>query len=195
MAQWTLNAGTIFRPLRKYESSPRIRHFQCSTCASTATIKTGYVVTNDTVVSTGGFRIVRAPSSGGNGANLLQVAITSLIGIAADNDPTAGTTAAGTTNGLSDLNTRKIPVYLADGATEWLGWCKGAGVVDSTMIGQQKAIIFDSTLQTYFIDSTNSTAALMAVTITDVPDYALNSTNGPVIFRFLSSMASPVIKG
>jgi hypothetical protein len=91
-------------------------------------------------------------------------------------------------------NVRKIPVYLADGNTEWLGWCKGNGVIESTMIGQQKAIIFDSTLHTFFIDSTNSTAALMAVTITDVPDYSLGSTNGPVVFRFLSSMASPVIK-
>jgi len=189
MAQWTLNAGNYFRPLRKYEASPRIRHFQCSTAASTATITVGQVVTNNTVVSTGGFRIVRAPSSGGTGANLLEVAITSLIGIAAESDASSGSTA-----GLSDPNVRKIPVYLADGATEWLGWCKGNGVIESTMIGQQKAIIFDSTLHTFFIDSTNSTAALMAVTITDVPDYSLGSTNGPVVFRFLSSMASPVIK-
>jgi hypothetical protein len=189
MAQWTLNAGCYFRPFRKFESSPRIRSFQCSTCASTATIKAGYVVTSDTVVSTGGLRLVRAPSSGGQGANLFQVGITSLIGIAAEADTSSGSTA-----GLSDPNVRKIPVYLADGNTEWLGYCKGNGVIGSTMVGEQKAIIFDSTLQTYFIDSTNSTAALMAVTITDVPDYSLGSTNGPVVFRFLSTLASPVIK-
>jgi len=189
MAQWTLNAGHYFRPLRKYESSPRIRHFQCSTALSTATIKTGQVVTSDTAVSSNAFRIVRAKAATGAATNLLEVAITSLIGIAADSDPSSGSTA-----GMADINTKKIPVYLADGNTEWLGWCKGNGVIESTMIGQQKAIIFDSTLQTFFIDSTNSTAALAAVTITDVPDYSLGSTNGPVVFRFLSSMASPVIK-
>jgi hypothetical protein len=186
MAQWTLNAGNYFRPYRAMGGDARIRHFQCSTCASSDVITVGMVVNFNTVVTTGG-GIVQAPSSGGNGGNLLQVGITSLIGIAAESD-----TSDGSTTGLSNRYNRRIGVWLAADQTEFLGWCKGAGVVGTTMIGQQKAIIYDTTLATYFIDSTNSTAALAAVTITDVPEYALESTNGPVVFKFLSSNISPV---
>ena len=189
MAQWTLNAGHYMRPYKASKGSAQLRNIQCSTCAATATITAGQVVTNNTVVATGGFQIVRAPSSGGTGANLLEVAITSLIGIAAEADASSGSTA-----GLGVKTNRTIPVYIADAQTEFLGWCKGNGVVESTMIGQQKAIIFDSTLGTYFIDSTNSTAALMAVTVTDIPEYSLGSTQGPVVFKFLSSMVSPVVR-
>ncbi len=187
MASWTLTAGHYMRPYRSARGAPAIRHFQCSTAVSTALITTGMVVTSDTNVATSAFRIVRPKIASSN--SLMEIAITSLIGIAADSDPSSGST-----KGLSDLNSRKIPVYLADGQTEWLGWCYGAGVVDSTMIGQTKGVYWDSTLKTWFIDSTNSTAALHAVTVTDIPEYAINSTNGPVIFRFLSSLASPVIK-
>ena len=184
MAQWTLNAGHYMKPYRSFKAAPTIRHFPCSTSVSTALVTTGMVVTSDTLVATSAFRILRAKPGIGGAANLMEVAITSLIGIAADSDTKATSTGPGAT----------IPVYVADGQTEFIGYCYGAGVVNSTMIGQQKAIIWDSTLKTFFIDSTNSTAALAAVTIVDVPDYAINSTNGPVIFRFLSSMASPVIK-
>ena len=187
MAQWTLTAGHYMRPYRSFKAAPTIRHFQCSTAASTALITTGMPVTSDTNVATSAFRIVRPKIASSN--SQMEIAITSLIGIAADND-----TSGGTTSGLANLSNRKIPVYVADGQTEWIGWCAGAGVVDSTMIGQTKNIIWDSTLKTFFIDSTNSTSALNAVTIVDIPEYAINSTNGPVIFKFLSSLASPVIK-
>lgn len=186
MAQWTLTAAHYPRPYRSHKGAPPIRSVQCSTCASTATIQVGMIVSENTVVSTGGYRIVRAPSSGGNGGNLLQVGITSLLGIAGETD-----TSAGTTSGLSNASNRQIPVYLG-GETEFLFWTKGAGAIDSSCIGLQKAVIFDSTLQTYFVDSTNSTAALAAVTITDVPDYSLGSTNGPVVVKFLSSNLSAI---
>lgn len=183
MAQWTLNAGHYMKPYRSFKAAPTIRHFQCSTVAgSTARITVGMPVTTDTNVGTACFRIVRPKIASSNAA--MEIAITSLIGIAADSDTVATSAVVGAT----------IPVYVADGQTEWLGYCAGAGVVASTMITQQKNIIWDSTLKTFFIDSTNSTVALAAVTIVDVPEYALASTNGPVIFKFLSSLASPVIK-
>ena len=183
MAQWTLNAGCYFRPYRSAKAAPTIRHFVCSTVAgSTARIKVGMPVTSDTLVSSAAFRAVRPKIATSNAQ--MEIAITSLLGIAGETDTVATSAVVGAT----------IPIYVADGQTEWLGYCAGAGVVNSTMIGQTKNVIWDSTLQTFFIDSTNSTAALNAVTITDVPDYSLGSTNGPVVFRFLSSLASPIIK-
>jgi hypothetical protein len=182
MAQYTLNASHYMRPYRSQKAAPQIRHFACSTAVSTARVTVGMPVTFDTLVGTACFRIVRPKIASSN--SQMEIAITSLAGIAAETDATAVSTAAGTT----------IPVYIADGQAEWLGYCYGAGVVASTMIGQQKLVVWDSTLKTFFIDSTNSTVAMAAVTITDIPEYALNSTNGPVIFKFLSSLVSAIVK-
>ncbi len=188
MADWTLSTATVFRPYRSLHGSPIIKYFQESTCASSQTIHLGQVVTTDTNVTTGGDRLVIAPSSGGNGANLMQVAIISLVGVAA-----MGSTSDGTTTGLSVHTNKQLPVWVADDETEFLGYLKGSGPAASSLIGLDKAIIYDTTLATYFIDSTNSTAALVAVHITDIPDYAVGDTNGPVVFRFLSSNVSPSV--
>ena len=163
---------------------------QESTCISTAVIHRGHVVTSDTVVSTSGLRLVRAPSSGGTGANLMQVAITSLMGVAAE-----GSTSDGSTTGLGAVSgdSRKIGFYPAGPNVEFKGWCKGANAVGSTMIGTNKAIILDSTLNTFFIDSSNSTAALAAAVITGIPSETDGDTNGPCYFRFLSSNLSMAI--
>jgi hypothetical protein len=182
MADWTLSSGMGFRPYRSPFGSPVIRQFQASTCVSTATIRAGEVVTLNTVVSTGGARIVLAPSSGGAGKTELQVGITSLIGVALESD-----TSDGSTTGLSNPNTRLINVALADPAVEFIGYLRGTGPADSSLIGSNKAVFFDSTLRIHLVDSTNSTAADAAVRITDIPSYALGDTNGPVVFKFLSS--------
>lgn len=188
MAQWTLTAAHYPRPYRSHKGAPPIRHVQCSTCATTAVIQVGMLVSENTVVSTGGYRIVRTPSSGGEGSNLVQVGVTSLLGIAAESDTSVGSTA-----GLANALNRRIPVYLA-GETEFLFYTKGNATVGSTglFIGQNRAVIFDSTLQTYFVDSTNSTAALAAVTITDIPEWSDGSSNGPVVVKFLSTNLSAI---
>jgi len=182
MADWTPSTASGIRPYRSPWGSPIIRSFQASTCASTATIRAGAVVTLNTVVSTGGSRIVLAPSSGGGGANLLQVGITSLIGVALESD-----TSDGSTTGLSNVENRTISVALADPAIEFIGFLAGDGPAASSLIGTNKALRFDSTNRIHLVDSTNSTAALAAVKITDIPSYALNDTRGPVVFKFLSS--------
>lgn len=189
MADWTLSTATCFEP-RQARGFVPIMYRQESTCASTAVIHKGHVVTSDTVVSTAGTRLVRAPSSGGTGGNLLQVAITSLMGVAAE-----GSTSDGSTTGLGAASggSRRIGFYAAGPSVEFKGWCKGANAVGSTMIGTQKAIILDSTLNTFFIDSSNSTAALAAVVITGIPSETDGDTNGPCYFRFLSSNLSPEI--
>ena len=60
----------------------------------------------------------------------------------------------------------------------------------SSMIGVTYAIIHDRTLGRFFLDSTNSTAALVTAVVTDIPSEALADTNGPVVFKFLSSNVS-----
>jgi len=186
MADWTLTAGHYPRPYRSAFGSPRIRHFQESTAASTATIKLGHLVSNDTVVSTGGFRISRSPAGYGTGTNL--AGSTNCLGFAAE-----ASTSDGSTTGLGVVNARMLPVWLADEYTEFKGWLKGSGPAATSLVGTLKAIIFDSTLNTYFIDSTNSTAALLMVRITDVPQDSAGDTNGPVIFKFLPDFVSPAV--
>jgi hypothetical protein len=182
MADWTHSTASGFRPYRSPWGSPVIRSFQASTCVSTATIRAGEVVTLNTVVSTGGARIVLAPSSGGAGKTEMQVGITSLIGVALESDASDGST-----TGLSNEESRRISVALADPAVEFIGYLRGSGPCASSLIGQNKAIFFDSTNRIHLVDSTNSTAADAAVKITDIPSYALGDTNGPVVFKFLSS--------
>jgi hypothetical protein len=44
------------------------------------------------------------------------------------------------------------------------------------------------------VDSTNSTAALVTITITGIPEGTVGSTNGPVYFKFLSSNVSEAVR-
>ena len=192
MADWTNTTNSYFRPYRHGLGSPPIRYFEESTCAATAVIRYGDVVSFDTVAATASHRILRAPSSGGNGTNLLQVGIGSLIGVAAENSTSDGSTTGlvnGTLVGPVRPN-RKLGVWVADPGTEFLGFMSTAGgnnVAASSLVGLNKAVIYDRTLNRHLIDSTNSTAALAAVKITGIPSESINDTNGPVIFKFLSS--------
>lgn len=187
MADISLSSNSIIRPYRTPWGSPQIRHFEESTCASSKVVKMGDVVTNNTVVSTGGFRIVRAPSSGGDGGNLMEVGIGSLIGVALGTSTGDGSTAGLMENGKGLNRAKFIPVALADQHTEFVGYLKGGLPAASSMIGQAKALIYDSTLHVFMVDSTNSTAALAAVRVTDIAADLHGDTNGAVVFKFLSS--------
>ncbi len=178
---WTLSTATVFRPYRSPKGSPALRYYQESTCASTAVIHAGMPVI---LAETTGFdRILRCSYATSNSE--MPTTMVRLVGVAAE-----GSTSDGSTTGLSNQQTRRLAVYVADGKTEFLGYLKGAGPAASSMIGLNKGVIYDSTLNTYFIDSTNSTTSEHAAHITDIPDYAIGDTNGPVVFRFLSSKVS-----
>ncbi len=198
MAHWTSSSNSIIRPYRHPSGSIPVREFTESTCASTAVIRLGDVVSFDTVVASAGFRIVRAPSSGGGGTNLLQVGVTSLLGIAAQDSTSDGSTTgliSATQVGPQAAN-RRISVYLADPQTEFIGFMSSAtqdNIAVPTLIGTQKALTYDRTYHRFLIDSTNSTAALAAIKITDIPSESVNDTNGPVIFKFLSSNVATVV--
>lgn len=197
MAQWGGTTNTIIRPYRHPSGSFPIRYYEESTCAATAVIKRGDIVCFNTVVTTA-LRILRAPSSGGDGTNLLQVGIGSLVGVAADNSTSDGSTTGLAGGGLNPGQGRKIGVWLADKDSEFIGFPSTAGagpvVVTSTVVGVSCPVIYNRPLNRFFLDSTNvSTAALFAVKITDVPSESLGDTNGPVIFKFLSSNVASVV--
>jgi hypothetical protein len=189
MADWTASSNSVVRPYRSPYGSPNIKYFEVSTAASTNKIKTGDFVQFDTSVSSASHRIAKAASTGGNAVNLLGINGNALLGIAMQPDESDGSTLGLGTN-------RTIGVALFDGVQEFLGYVRGAGPVTSTMIGQQRSVIHDSTLRIWQIDSTNSTAALQTVIITDVPAAYIGDTGAPVAFKIaLSTLVSLVAKG
>lgn len=195
MADWTINADSNPSHYRSRSgaATPVIRYFQESTCVSTAVIKLGDIVSNDTVVTTGGFRLKRAPFNGGNGANLLNT--TNVVGLAAEGSTSDGSTAGLTENSANQAGKRMIGVFIAEPDVEYKGYLIGdRNVSGSSLIGELRAIRYDSTNHIYGIDSTNSTAAHQVVVITDVPLETVGDTNGPVIFKFLSTGVSPAVR-
>src|SRR5688572_27266495 len=189
MADYTINAysNPYHGRARKGAGTPTMGYFQEATAVSTAVIKLGDVVSRDTTVSTGGFRIRRAYAGGGNGSNLLAIG-QHICGIAAEASTSDGSLTGLSSEGVGVVQNRKIGVFLADPETEFVGYLIGdAAISASSLIGQQKAMRYDSTNHIFGVDSTNSTAALVTVTITGVPQGTEGSTNGPVYFKFLSS--------
>ena len=192
MADWANSSGNKIRPYRSPWGAPIIRSFEESTAGATAVIVRGDVVTNNTLVTTGGFRVLRAPSSGGTGTNAMQVGIKSLVGVALQNSTGDGSTTGIVADGLQINNLRKIDVALAHPAQEFHGYTStlegGNGIASNLFVGANRAIVYDRTLHTFFVASTNSTETLAAVIITEVPVGVYGDSGGwPVIFRFLST--------
>lgn len=195
MADWTINSGSnpSHYKSRGGAATPVIQYFQESTAASSAVIKCGDFVSNDTVVTTGGFRIVRAPFNGGNGGNLLNT--TNVLGIASEGSTSDGSTTGLTEAGANQAGARMIGVFVAQADVEYKGYLIGNNNVSgSSLIGALRAVRYDSTNHIYGIDSTNSTAAHLAVVVTDVPLETRGDTNGPVIFRLASSWVSAAVR-
>jgi hypothetical protein len=189
MADWTIGTGSnpTHGRTRFGAATPAIQYFQESTCVSTALIKLGDIVSRDTTVSTGGLRVRRAYGGGGNGANLLAIGQT-IIGIAAQAAVSNG--ASGQVDPSSaapgSYIPNKIGIYVAEPGCEFVGYLS-AGASFSSNNGDNFAVRFDSTNQVWMVDSTNSTAALVTVTQTGIPEGTEGDTNGPVYFKFLSS--------
>ena len=195
MADFTINAySNPYHGLaRKGAATPTIQYYQEATCASTLVIKLGDVVSQDTTVSTGGFRVRQAYRAGGTGSNLLAIG-QHILGVAVEGSTGDGTLTGGSSAGVGLNANPKIGVAIADPETEFVAYLTGAANVSaSSLVGQNKAVIYDSTNHVFLIDSTNSTAALVTATITGVPDGTEGSTNGPVYFKFLSSNISEAV--
>lgn len=196
MAKWTITANSNPSYYWAGANAPLIRYYQESTCASTAVIKRGDIVSFDTVTSSNNFRLVRAPFDGGTTSagtpnkNLLNT--TNVVGVALE-----ASTSDGSTTGLGNLRSRLIGVAVAEPNAEFTGYLNGDTAVAqgfSSHIGQMKAVRYDSTNQVYTIDSTNSSAGLAAIVITGIQENFLGDTNAPVIFKFLSTGVSPAVR-
>lgn len=199
MADWTGSSGCKIRPYGNL-TAPLVRHYEESTAAASAVIVRGDVVTSDTVVTTGGLRVVRAPSSAGNGTNVMQVAIVSLVGVALQNSTSDGSTTGLNSGGIGNSRLRHLPVCLATPSQEFLGYNSsletGNGIASPALVGAARPLVYDRTFHQFFVATTNSTAALAAVQITGIPDYAVGDSGAfPVIFKFLSSNLSPAVPG
>lgn len=186
MADWTASSNSQVRVYRAAYGSPNIRYFEASTAAAAAKIVYGDLVQFDTATSSNSHRIMRARSTGGNGGNLLGINGNNLLGVAVTADESDGSTL-----GLGPKRT--IGVALFDGHQSFMAYTRWAGPVTSTMVGQTRSIIYDSTLKIWQIDSTNSTAALQTAIITDVPEAYIGDTGAPVVFRIsVSTLVSLV---
>ena len=199
MADWTASSGSRIRPYRSY-TAPYIRHFEESSAAGTAVIALGDVVTFDTVVATASHRILRAPSSAGNGTNLMEVDIVSLLGVAMQ-----ASTSDGGNTGLSSATalqspSRQIAVCLATPNQEFLGYAStmvpASSAANMVLVGRNCPLVFDRTNHVFTLATANATAANAAVQITDVPDYVLGDSGAyPLVFKFLSTNLSNVVPG
>jgi hypothetical protein len=199
MADWVGSSNSRIRPYRN-ASVPFIRDFEESTAGATAVVRRGDAVTFDTVVATASHRIVRAPSSGGTGTNVMQVAIKSLLGVAVQDSTSDGSTTGlnGGGTGLSRL--RHLSVVLATPGQEFLGFAStmapGSSAANQALVGRQVPLIFDRTNHVFTIGTANTTVALAAVQITEVPENVLGDSGAyPLVFTFLSTNVSPVVPG
>jgi hypothetical protein len=187
MADWTINTASnpSHGRSRKGAAAPVIEYFQESTAASTAVIKAGDIVSRDTSVSTGGFRIRRAYHGGGDGGNLLAIG-QNIVGVAVEGSTSDGSLTGLSSAGVGIIQNRKIGVAIADKDTEFVAYLT-AGASASSNNGDNFAVRYDSSNHVFLVDSTNSTAALVTVQQTGIPDGTEGDTNGPVYFKFLSS--------
>jgi len=206
MAQYDGSSNTRMYPVRSPFGSIQIRYFQESTAVSSKLITEGDIVCFDTVVSTH-LRLVVAPSSQGNAANLLQNGIRSLVGVALGTSTSDGSgTGLGESTTVGPNATRMIPVAVADGLTEFAISISSVGLTPlqacSSMIGNvypieclRSAVGQRGGHGVWFLSSTNvSTAADLSFVVTDVPDHQVGSTGGVVYGKFLSTMVSPAVR-
>lgn len=185
MADWTINADSNPRHGRTRfgASVPAIQYFQESTAVSSAVIKYGDIVSRDTTVSTGGFRIRRAYIASSN--SLLNIGQT-IVGVAVEASTSDGSGTNLSSGGVGLIQNRLIGVAVAEPGCEFVGYLT-AGASASSNNGDSFGVLYDATNHVWLVDSTNSTAALATVIQTGVPNGTEGDTNGPVYFKFLSS--------
>lgn len=168
----TLSSRTIPRIYRSRHGG-QVFNYQPSTFAAGSSIVFGDIVTLDVNVSSNNFRIVKG-STGGD-PNLS----TAFVGLALAND-----TSDGSTLGLT--NRASIPIAVARDGEEFIFPTKcTVAQHQSTLIGTQRALGYDSTLAIFYCNVANSTAGDARLKITDVLDPG--SSNGYVVARFLST--------
>lgn len=186
MASITHSTRTTPQPYRVRGGTYDQRTFQTSTilAGSTALIRYGDVVQFDVNVATANHRIVKSSTM----ANVPNVLSTAFLGLAVEAD--ASSVSADSPGGED----QKVLVCIATKDTEfkWPTKLAGANHV-SSLVGQRKAIGYDSTLGMFYCDAGNSTAGDASLVITDLID--AGTTNGFVVAKFLSTATARLISG
>lgn len=171
MADISLSSGSIVRPFRSPWGAFPTRSFGVSTGVSSAAIPAGRVVTTD--YTEAGFTTNASFVKGSTATAAFYIA-----GVSAESVPS--TTVAGT----------KISVWEANPLVEFRANTKNAPI-NSSNVGQTKALVYDSTLGIQFVDMVDSTLTNHRVVITQLID-APGDTGGAVAFRFLSGLAGNI---
>lgn len=185
MAQLTNSTRTTPRPYRARGGTFDVRKFEASTVVSTAIIEYGDVVQFDDNAATANHRVRKSSTM----ANVPNVLSTSFLGIAVEaDDSTVSATAPGGTG-----QNQKVAVCIANKDTEFVWPSKATGAQHaSSLVGQSRAIAYDSTLSMFYIDVANSTAGDASLVITELVDDA-GTTNGRIAAKFLSTAVERLV--
>lgn len=160
MTDFVLSSGSQIAPHRSPYGGFPIKHLAISTGLTTNAIYKGSLVCLDKT-STLHASVQRSSAVGAP----------YIVGYAAE---AASTHAVGTT----------IAVYEADPRVEFRGATKN-GVLNSTYVGEQKTVAYDSTLNIHYVDLVDSTVANYRVIVTQLID-AVGDSGGYVAFRHMT---------
>lgn len=175
MTDFTLSSGSYMRPFRARNGGAfPIRQMGLSTGISSNIIRVGTIVGLDQNTTNGASLIV--PSSVTSNA----LVSTCVVGVAAEGPGAAGG-GPSSTNATGTL----IPVWEADPQVEFRAHTKN-GLLNSTLLGQFKEVLRDTTLNIDLINVGASclTTPINHVLITQLID-AAGDSGGAVAFRFV----------
>lgn len=175
MADITPTGGDFFRPHMSPWGSPQIRTMALSTGISSNIIYIGTVVGLD--VNSTSYRNCVSPSS----LTSNTVVSTAIVGIAAEG-PGASATSPSSTNVQGTL----IPIWDANPSIEFRGRTRN-GLLNSTIVGEVKDILWDSTLHIHLVNvgASSLSAPAPRVLITGLLDNSGDS-GGAVTFKFIT---------
>jgi len=185
MTDFVLGSGNTMRPHRSPWGAFPIKHMPISTGISSLQIFIGSVVGLDQAASTSfkGSVVKIALSSG-----TLNPGASQIVGVAAENvsanlSPNAGGTITSTTVGTMPV----IPIWEANPNVEFKAWTRG-GLITSSIVGQIKELVRDSTLNIDLVGLAASALATPAncVIVTGLIDQPGDS-GGAVTCRFNTS--------
>jgi len=185
VAQITNSTRSTPRPYRARGGTFDLRPFQESTCVSSARIVYGDVVQFDVNVATANHRIVKSSTM----ANVPNVLSTAFLGVAVEASADVGSTIGAASEGGGS----KLVICVANKDTEFVFPSKATGAQHaSSLVGQRRAIGYDSTLSMFYIDVANSTGGDASLVITELVDDA-GTSNGRIAAKFLSTAVARLV--
>lgn len=170
MTDFTLSSGSICRPYRSPWGAFPTKGYALSSGISSNAILLGRCVSLDVNTDSNSAQILPSSQTAG------VVMSTAIVGIAAESPSLGGTS----------TNTRGtvISVWEANPLVEFRAQTQGANL-QSSAVGKNKALVWDSTLTIHKVDLSNSTLVNVRVRVTGLID-AEGDSGGAVSFRFLT---------